>query len=87
MATKAKKVEAVKEETVTINNKAYPVSGLSDTVKSLIAVHHKWQESRDSALESLEVVRLEVAKNEAALRDLAREIVELVEAPAEVMAE
>jgi hypothetical protein len=52
---------------LTFNNKQFEVEKLGDGVKKLLVIYQKWeQETIDS--------RLVVAKNEAALRDLTREI-------------
>lgn len=68
-------------ETVAINGKEYVVAELSDTAKALLQVFNKWQHDRDASIQALNDAKVELAKNEAALRDLSREIVELVENP------
>jgi hypothetical protein len=78
----AKKKEAV--PTININGKDYVIDNLSDTAKSLLTVYNTWQVDRETAIKALNDAKIVVAKNEAALRDLSKEIVELVEAkPAE----
>lgn len=66
--------------TVQINGREYEVATLSDTVKSLLSVYNTWLADRDAAVQALGEAKVQVAKNEAALRDLSREIVELVDA-------
>lgn len=66
-------------ETVAINGKEYVVTELSETTKALLQVFNKWQGDRDTSIQALNDAKVELAKNEAALRDLSREIVELVE--------
>ena len=56
---------------ITIGSQQFDLEKLSDNVKHLIGIHRKW------VLE-LEEKRLEVAKVEAALRDLAKELIALV---------
>lgn len=65
--------------TVQINGREYEVATLSDTVKSLLSVYNTWLADRDAAVQALADAKVLVAKNEAALRDLSREIVELVD--------
>lgn len=62
-------------KTISIDNVEYEVEKLSDRVKRLIAIYGKWT---DEAAE----LRLNLAKNEAALRDLTREISETVKTEA-----
>lgn len=66
-------------DAVTINGKEYQLSTMSDTAKSLLSVFNQWQNERDSSIEALNRAKIDLAKNEAALRDLSREIVELME--------
>lgn len=67
------------QKTVTINGQEYAVDTLSDTVKNLLVVFNQWQNDRDVAVQALSDAKLALAKHEAALRDLSREIVELVD--------
>jgi hypothetical protein len=67
--------------TININGKDYIIDNLSDTAKSLLTVYNTWQADREAAIKALNDAKIVVAKNEAALRDLSKEIVELVEAP------
>lgn len=67
-------------QTISINGKEYDPATLSDTVKSLLAVYNQWAQDREAAVKALSDAKITVAKNEAALRDLSKEIVELVEA-------
>jgi hypothetical protein len=62
-------------KTVSIDGVEYEVEKLSDRVKRLIAIYGKWTD------ETAEL-RLSLAKNEAALRDLTREISETVKTEA-----
>lgn len=56
---------------ITIGSQQFDLDKLSDNAKHLIGIHRKW------VLE-LEEKRLEVAKVEAALRDLAKELIAMV---------
>lgn len=73
--------DPVKTNTININGKEYVVDALSDTVKSLLVVYNQWQQDRETAVKALSAAKIEVAKNEAALRDLSTEIVTLAETP------
>jgi uncharacterized coiled-coil protein SlyX len=55
---------------------------MSDSVKSLISVYNTWQNDLAEANKAFTEAKLEIAKTEAALRDLTREIIEAVETPA-----
>lgn len=68
--------------TINIAGKNYEVELMSEGVKRLITIHGKW--STD-----VEDTRLELAKGEAALRDLSREIVDAIskETQAEIVVE
>lgn len=61
------------QQTITIENKQYPVAELSPKVQQLIGIFQRWQAE-------LVEKRLEVAKVEAATRDISREIIETVKA-------
>jgi len=67
------------QNVVTINGKEYEIDKLSDTAKSLLQIFNQWQADRDEAANALTKAKINLAKNEAALRDLSREIVELIE--------
>jgi hypothetical protein len=64
---------------ININGKDYDLATLSDTAKSLLVIYNQWQQDREAALKALADAKILVAKNEAALRDLAAEIVSVVE--------
>lgn len=64
---KATKKEKEVQETIMINDKLYVMDDLPEQVKQLIGVYRKWATDLSEA-------RLEVAKHEAAMRDLASEI-------------
>lgn len=64
---------------LTIDGVQYEVDKLSDKVKNLLSIYQKWEAE---VLES----KLTFAKNEAALRDLTREISEVVKAENQVQA-
>jgi hypothetical protein len=64
---------------ININGKDYDLATLSDTAKSLLVIYNQWQQDREAALKALADAKISVAKNEAALRDLAAEIVSVVE--------
>lgn len=71
-------------QTININGKDYVLADLSDSVRSLINVYSTWQNDLAEAQKALTEAKLEIAKTEAAMRDLTREIVAAVEAtPAE----
>ena len=55
------------QETIQINDKMYEIASLPPVVQELVAVYRKW-------ISELNDARLEVAKHEAAIRDLAGEI-------------
>lgn len=74
------------KKTITINNKEYEIDSLSENVKSLLVVHSAWTQDREKAIKDMNDAKLELAKIEAALRDLSKEIVETVEAPAKEQA-
>lgn len=67
------------QNVVTINGKEYEIANLSDTAKSLLQIFNQWQTERDESATALTKAKVELAKNEAALRDLSREIVDLIE--------
>jgi hypothetical protein len=74
-------------KTLTIDGVEYPIADFSEKVQRLIGIHQAWEADAASK-------RLEVAKSEAALRDLTREILSIVKeeieaknAPAEVVAD
>jgi hypothetical protein len=69
-------------QAVTINGREYQLAELSDTVKNLLGVYNQWAADRDAAVAALNEAKLTLAKNEAALRDLSREVVELVDSEA-----
>jgi molybdenum-dependent DNA-binding transcriptional regulator ModE len=71
----------VNQEVVTINGKEYQVAELSETAKNLLSIFGRWQQDRDESIKALNDAKVALAKNEAALRDLSREIVELIENP------
>ncbi len=81
------------ERTVNINGIDYLVDTLPDNVKALISVYEVWQNDLSMANKDLNDAKLSIAKNEAALRDLVKEINEnldkhnanLVEAPPETV--
>lgn len=52
---------------LTFENKQFEVEKFSDGVKKLLVIYQQWEQETIKS-------RLEVAKNEAALRDLTREI-------------
>lgn len=54
-------------ELLTVDGVEYKVEELSDTVKKLLGIYQIWAKELDE-------LRLDVAKHEAALRDLSREI-------------
>lgn len=56
---------------ITIEGKQYEVETLSDRVKQLISIHQKWDAAAGEQ-------KLELAKSEAAIRDITREIVNAV---------
>jgi len=66
-------------ETVNINNKEYVVEHLPDAVKQLLHVYNTWVGAHGESVQALNAAKMEVAKNEAALRDLSREIVAALE--------
>lgn len=73
-----------KKPTINIDNKPYEIDSLSDRVKQLLVIHQRWEKETQE-------LRLNLAKAEAANRDLTREIIDLVkldgtEAKAEVAA-
>ncbi len=59
--------------TITVDGKEYPVSGFSETVQRLVAIHTAWRND-------LQAERLDVAKSEAALRALDVELSQAVQA-------
>lgn len=69
------------QKTIAINGKDYEVDSLSDTVKTLLNIYSQWSTERDEAVKAFNEAKLSVAKHDAALRDLSKEIVETVEAP------
>jgi len=77
---KSKELKEVEIPALNINGKQYEIEKLSDTVKSLIAVYTTWQEDLEASRKALNDAKLSIAKNEAALRDLSKEIVDMVEA-------
>ena len=56
-------------QTINIGDKQYTVDELSVRVKRLIAVYQRWAQEAESQ-------QIELAKTQAAIRDLTREIVE-----------
>jgi hypothetical protein len=52
---------------LTVDGKQFDVESFSDGVKKLLVIYQQWEQETVKS-------RLEVAKNEAALRDLTREI-------------
>jgi chromosome segregation ATPase len=71
-----------KTQSISINGKDYDLATMSDSVKSLISVYNTWQNDLAEANKAFTEAKLEIAKTEAALRDLTREIIEAVETPA-----
>lgn len=67
-------------QTININGKDYVLADLSDAVRTLVNVYSTWQNDLIEAQKALTEAKLELAKTEAALRDLTREIVAEVEA-------
>lgn len=65
--------------TLTLDGQEYPIDQFSDKVKRLVAIFRSWE--AETVKE-----RLSVAKGEAALRDLTREIEGLVKAELEAQA-
>ncbi len=59
--------------TITVDGKEYPVSGFSETVQRLVAIHTAWRND-------LQTERLAVAKTEAAIRALDVELSQNVQA-------
>lgn len=72
------------QKIVNINGVEYLYDTLSDQVKALIAVYESWQGDLAKANSEFKTAKLSIAKNEAALRDLIREITTVVETPAVV---
>ena len=60
---------------LTIDGVQYEVEKFSDRIKNLLGIYQKWEQETIDA-------KLVFAKSEAALRDLTREISELVKAEA-----
>lgn len=60
-------------KTITIDGVAYEIDKLSDKVKALITIYSEWGVE-------LKTQRMVVAKSEAALRDLSREIITTIKA-------
>jgi hypothetical protein len=69
---------------IKIGDKEYPLHLLSDSVKTLLTIHQSWQKDRDDSLEIIKINKLVLAKNEAALRDLEREIIMTIESSIKV---
>lgn len=67
-------------QTININGKDYVLADLSDAIRSLINVYSTWQNDLVEAQKAFTEAKLEIAKTEAAMRDLTREIVVAVEA-------
>lgn len=61
--------------TITVDGKEYEPAALSESIKKLISIHNKWNADLDD-------LRMELAKTEAAIRDLSREIIEVIAAEA-----
>lgn len=57
--------------TITIDGKEYPLTDFSQQVQTLVGIHSKWSSE-------LQEQRLDVAKTEAALRNLDAELSKLV---------
>lgn len=55
-------------QTITVDGVQYDLTLFSDEVKKLIAIHQNWEQKVVDA-------RLEVARSEAAVRDLTRELI------------
>lgn len=55
-------------QTITIGNKTYEIEKLSERVKRLVAVYQMWSQE-------VEKQQLELAKTQAAIRDLTREVI------------
>lgn len=72
--------------TLTIDGKEYPITDFSQQVQTLVGIHSKWSSD-------LQEQRLDVAKTEAALRNLDAELAKVVaeelaaKAPAQEAAE
>lgn len=62
------------QQKVSIGNKEYTLEELDPQVVNLLTVYTKWDKDREACLENLSTAKLEVAKIEAAIRDLANEI-------------
>jgi hypothetical protein len=58
-------------KTITIDNVEYEVEKLSPKTQALVRIYQKWVEEQQKQ-------RLDLAKTEAALRDLSRELTEVV---------
>jgi hypothetical protein len=65
------KIEA--PATITVAGKEYPVSGFSETVQKLVAIHTEWRND-------LQEEQLAVAKTQAAIRALDAELTATVQA-------
>jgi hypothetical protein len=55
-------------QTITIGNNTYEIEKLTDRVKRLIAVYQMWAQEAEKQ-------QLELAKTQAAIRDLTREVI------------
>lgn len=63
---------------VTIDGVSYDYDTLPETAKHLLDIYTQWEGDRLAALKKITEAKIEMAKNEAALRDLSAEIVALV---------
>jgi hypothetical protein len=60
-------------QTITVDGVQYDLTIFSDEVKKLISIHQNWEHKVVEA-------RLEVARSEAAVRDLTRELINKIKA-------
>lgn len=67
------------KDTVKINGVDYDRSTLSPNVLRLVEVYNRWAQDREDAIAKVNEARLELAKTEAAIRDLSAEIITAVE--------
>lgn len=67
------------KDVVKINGVDYDRSTLSPNVLRLVEVYNRWAQDREDAIAKVNEARLELAKTEAAIRDLSAEIITAVE--------